>query len=243
MHYIILPARYHSSRFPGKLLEHVEENETVLYKSYVNAESVARLLNNVAETKTEVWIATEDKEIEDHAKKFTDKIIFTHKWDNGTSRVFDAASKLINPQVVVNWQAEWFGINPRRMAQSMVDWSNCSCVAASFYYRQQSIADSLKPNKVRVVLDNRDHSMYFSRQPIPHNAVEYKIHIGIYAYVYPIIIESIRYCQIKHKNLGWEKLEQLYFQAMGITYHMYELNECFSIDTKEDLDIARQKLS
>lgn len=241
----IIPARYASTRFPGKPLA-VLGGKTVIQRVY---EQVAGVLDDA-------YVATDDERIEEVVKAFGGKVVMTsvhHK--SGTDRCYEACCKIGgNYDVVVNIQGDEPFIQP----------SQLETVKACFDDSQTQIATLVKPftltdglealenvNSPKVVLDKHMHALYFSRSIIPFQRnkekkdwlaghVYYK-HIGLYAYRMEVLAEITSLPQSSLELA--ESLEQLrwlengYSIKAGITQV-----ETIGIDTPQDLQRAEQFL-
>lgn len=188
---IVIPARYHSSRFPGKPLKTIK-GYSLLYRVWRIAKSVKQI--------DEVYIATDHADIQSHAITFGAKVIMTEACENGTARVFDAVSKLDKkPDIIFNLQGDAV-LTPPWIIQSLIDTmlSNPNIVMttpAIQITRDQYV--SMYANKLKgqvggtmVVCDKDNNALYFSKSMIPYlrdtvmeNPPLYR-HIGLYAYRY-----------------------------------------------------------
>lgn len=241
----IIPARYASTRFPGKPLA-VLGGKTVIQRVY---EQVVGVLDDA-------YVATDDERIEAAVKAFGGKVVMTsehHK--SGTDRCYEACCKIGGDyDVVVNIQGDEPFIQP----------SQLETVKACFDDAQTQIATLVKPftpsdgfealenvNSPKVALDKNMHALYFSRSIIPFQRnkekkewldghVYYK-HIGLYAYRVGVLAEITSLPQSSLELA--ESLEQLrwlengYSIKAGITQV-----ETIGIDTPQDLERAEQFL-
>lgn len=178
----IIPARYESSRFPGKPLALIA-GKTLLQRTFERA-----LLCTLFD---EIFIATDDRRIEDHAMGFNAKVIMTGKdCSNGTERIAQALEKLNNIQngdIIVNVQGDHPLISSQTIQQTIQILKNekvaVMSTAATLLRDKEEISS---PHVVKVIFDKDNNALYFSRSPIPFSRnfenTKYYYHVGIYAY-------------------------------------------------------------
>ncbi|MCH9633791.1 MAG: 8-amino-3,8-dideoxy-manno-octulosonate cytidylyltransferase [Chlamydiae bacterium] len=179
-HLIVIPARYQSSRFPGKMLAKIQ-GQTLLERTYRNIRKTSLT--------SDILIATEDARIEDHARSFGAQVVRTSKnCPNGTHRTSEAIAqhpKVNEDTIVINVQGDEPLINPNsleRLAQAIEDNSKISMatLAAPF----TSLSEAKEPSNVKCVFDQNFNALYFSRSLIPFTqdpSIIYH-HLGIYAF-------------------------------------------------------------
>ena len=208
MYTIIIPARYGSTRFPGKVLAQLGDR-SILAHVYEKTQSTQA---------KRVIIATDDPRIELAAKTMGAEVCMTStQHENGTARLAEVIRLLsINPQeIIVNLQGDEPFMPPScldQVAQLLID--NSTCVMATLAHTLADPQLAKSPDIVKLVTDKNDHALYFSRAPIPyyrdHLAVadeHYSRHIGVYAYTAEFLT---RYPQIPACPLETaEQLEQL----------------------------------
>ena len=234
---IVIPARYASTRFPGKPLQDIN-GKTMLEHVY----SVAK-----KSSAKNIVIATDDQRIFDAAKQFCDETYMTSdQHQSGTDRLAEICQikKWDDNEIVVNLQGDEPLTPPELLHQ----------VAGNLYKNKQaSIATLSTPlieaseiddtNIVKVVTDVKGLALYFSRAPIPferddnkvREASHYQRHLGIYAYRVNFLNDYIEMSQCELEKI--EKLEQLRAMYYGHKIHV----QCAmslpgpGIDTPEDL--------
>jgi 3-deoxy-manno-octulosonate cytidylyltransferase (CMP-KDO synthetase) len=232
---IIIPARLNSSRFENKILVDI-----------LGLPMVIRTAKRVEEL-DEVVIATDSEEVVNLAKKHNVKAVLTaDTHQSGTDRINEAANilGLKDDDIVVNVQGDEPFIEPE-VVQAVIDrvkelkdkdFTMVSC----FKEINSDLADD--PNHVKVVCDDNEDAIYFSRAKIPYhrdhyNQDPYKGHLGIYGFTK----KSLNYfCSLEQSSLeNIEKLEQLRAISNGKKINMVKVeSKSFGIDTKEDLDNA-----
>lgn len=242
----IIPARYASTRFPGKPLANLC-GKTVLQRVY---EQVKKQLD-------EVCVATDDERIFEHVKSWGGDVIMTrndHK--SGTDRIEEAIEKLEKEgkiyDIVVNVQGDEPFIQPKQIA------TLCECFAdektqiATLGIRFGNDAEAMSnPNSPKIVLNNNGFAMYFSRSVIPYcrnveksmwpQSFPFLKHIGMYAYRRDVLREIT---QLPQSSLEIaESLEQLRWLQNGYSIKVGETEmETIGIDTPEDLEKAEKFL-
>uniref|UniRef100_A0A7V4JRJ8 3-deoxy-manno-octulosonate cytidylyltransferase n=1 Tax=Thermodesulfobacterium geofontis TaxID=1295609 RepID=A0A7V4JRJ8_9BACT len=234
---IIIPARYGSTRFPGKPLA-LLWGKTVIRHVYERA---------LASEIKEIYVATDDERIFNEVISFGGKSILTSKEHTcGTERVAEAVNilGLEEEDLIINLQgdqplfpSEYFSllIKPLLFSSDI----HISTLATPI----KNLKDLENPNKVKVVLDKEGRALYFSRSPIPYFAPSgkeplYLKHIGVYAYIKGFLDKFI---SLPPGDLeSSEKLEQLraleYGYKIAVTVVPKEIPE---IDTPEDLEYIK----
>jgi 3-deoxy-manno-octulosonate cytidylyltransferase (CMP-KDO synthetase) len=229
----VIPARYNSSRFPGKLLAPAR-GKTVLQRSYEAARS--------AFAQNEVFIATDDERIAAHARQIGARVVMTSpQCASGTDRIAEAVQTTASLQ-----QFEWIlnlqGDHPctsRETIISVVDLairSGAPLTTAATPLRHRD--DFLSPHIVKVVLNEQGRALYFSRAPIPYTRPESPLealqHVGIYCYRKEFLLEFSRKAQSPLQLK--EDLEQLRALEMGAWIAVALIEErVFGVDTPPDL--------
>ncbi|MDI6785637.1 MAG: 3-deoxy-manno-octulosonate cytidylyltransferase [bacterium] len=235
----IIPARYDSSRFPGKVLADILGKPMIQYV-YENA-SKSDLLD-------EVIIATDDEKIVAAAKKFTKKVVLTSKdHKSGTDRIAEV-SKCLDSEIIVNIQGDEPLISPLAINEVISPFLNkkeLNMVTLKCLIKNKE--DLLNPNVVKVISNRNNYALYFSRSVIPYsNSLKdldknYYKHIGIYAYRKDFLLHFVGLPFSKLEEC--EKLEQLRALENGYQIMVIETKyESLSVDTKEDLEKINKKL-
>jgi 3-deoxy-manno-octulosonate cytidylyltransferase (CMP-KDO synthetase) len=227
----VIPARYASSRFPGKALVPIA-GKTMLQHVWERA-SQARYL-------TDVIIATDDDKIRAAAVSFKARVVMTRAdHASGTDRVAEVASAS-NADWIVNIQGDEPLIDPAAIDMAVLgvlgDESN---VMGTLKKRIEFPAEITDPNVVKVVTDGLGNAIYFSRSPIPYvreaggEATAYFKHIGLYVYQRDFLLE---YSALPVGPLEKaERLEQLRALENGHRIRVVETEyESLGVDTPED---------
>lgn len=171
----VIPARYDSTRFPGKPLASILGKPMIqwVYESVVKSEKVKA-----------VFVATDDERIESGVESFGGKVIMTGKCSCGTERVYEA-SKAIDADIVINVQGDEPMIKAEMIEQLIAAFEDKSVYMATLKKKISSIQDIQSSNVVKVITDIHGDAVYFSRSKIPFNRddnVTYYKHIGVYGY-------------------------------------------------------------
>lgn len=235
--YIIIPARYRSSRFPGKPLADILGKPMI---QYVYEKSI------MSTKAHRVIVATDDLRIFSAVKKFGGDVVMTSpEHQTGTDRVIEVAEK-IPGDIYINVQGDEPLIAPE-VIDSLIEkmLNDPSCDVATLCH-PVSEKEAKSPNVVKVVRAANGRALYFSRKLIPyvsenHPPIVYQKHIGIYGYRKHILAQ---YKDLPYSHLeNMEKLEQLRLIEAGIPIHVLETNRTGQgVDTPEDLEIVKQIL-
>ena len=239
----VIPARYASTRLPGKPLEEIG-GKTMIERVYTQALKAPSLHS--------VVVATDDERIFNHVKSFGGEVMMTSpEHPSGTDRVIEVAKAHPGFKAYLNIQGDEPFITPHQidLACKPLQERDGSFVS-TLILPTSSKKDLENPSIIKVVIAKDGRALYFSRSPIPHvrNADEFESwshkysfykHIGIYGYS----AEAIeRIAQLTPSGLELaEKLEQLRWMEDGIPIITQITHEAsFSIDTPEDLEKARK---
>jgi 3-deoxy-manno-octulosonate cytidylyltransferase (CMP-KDO synthetase) len=231
----IIPARYGSTRLPGKALIDIE-GKTLIRRVYERVKK-SKLVSRVV-------VATDDPRIADEIALFCGDTIMTSSGHrSGTDRVAEAARK-IGGDIIVNVQGDEPLIDPRLIdhaIQKILDDNEISCSTAASPITDENVYND--PNAVKVVLDLKKRALYFSRSPLPF----YRdrgfggayLHAGIYCFRRDFLEQ---YSSLEPTPLEQaEKLEQLRILEHGYSIGVV-VTEYVSIgvDTSEDLEKVRR---
>ena len=233
----VIPARYASTRFPGKPL------------AMLNGKSmIRRVYEQVFFSKyiSEVLVATDDKRILNEVVSFGGNAVLTSKKNKtGTDRIVEAI-KGIKCDIVVNIQGDEPFIKPEVIDSAILpllkdNKLNVSTIAFPF---TENVKDE---NKVKVVFDKNNYALYFSRSVIPNNSrnksnIIYYKHLGLYVYRKDFLLKFSREKQSELEKA--EKLEQLRMLNMGEKIKVIiTKDDSISIDTLKDYKKALHYLN
>jgi 3-deoxy-manno-octulosonate cytidylyltransferase (CMP-KDO synthetase) len=234
----IIPARYASSRFPGKPLIDLK-GKTMIQRVYEGAAKSSSL--------TQIIVATDDQRIVDEVLRFGGKVCLTNEsHQTGTDRCAEVAR--LNPgfDVVINIQGDEPLVNPTQLDQLLIAFKDPAVNIATLGIPTSDQADLNNPNRIKIVLDHQENALYFSRSCIP-NAHHFKgeflsnypflRHIGLYAYRANTLDQL---CQLTPTALEKiESLEQLRWMYHGFPIKVVQTDiETPNIDTPEDVQIV-----
>jgi 3-deoxy-manno-octulosonate cytidylyltransferase (CMP-KDO synthetase) len=228
----VIPARFASSRFPGKVLAQVA-SKSVLQHVYERA-SLARYL-------TATIIATDDDRVYEAARSFGARVVMTRADHvSGTDRVAEAASAE-NAELVVNIQGDEPLIDPAAIDAAVLPLAHDpEIVMGTLKKAIEDPREITDPNVVKVVTDRHGDAIYFSRCPIPYErdqarpGTHFK-HIGLYVYRRDFLL---KYPALPVGALEQaERLEQLRALENGYRIRVVETEcESLGVDTPEDLE-------
>lgn len=239
----IIPARYSSSRFPGKPLA-LLGGKPVIEHVYGQVSSVME----------DVFVATDDQRIYDAVEAFGGKAIMTrsdHK--SGTDRICEALEKVAGSfDVVINIQGDEPFIQKSQLETVMQCFDDPRTQIATLGKPFESMEAVENPNSPKIVLDNDGYALYFSRSVIPFvrgkeheewlSHFPYLKHIGLYAYRTEVLMEISKLPQSTLELA--ESLEQLRWLQNGYKIKVGLTDvETIGIDTPEDLQRAEEKLA
>lgn len=248
----IIPARYNSTRFPGKPLALLRKKPVIQH--VFEKVKHARLIDTVL-------VATDDERIYNIVSDFGGKAVMTSEGHRtGTDRVAEAA-KEIDCDIVINIQGDEPFIKPE-MVDDLINMlaNDKRALMGTLAKKITDSKEIFSPDVVKVVMDNEGFAMYFSRAPIPWHrdefsksgfktgngysatgSIEVYKHIGIYGYRKDTLLRLSSMAENALEKL--EKLEQLRALASGIKIKVKETDyDTFGIDTVEDLRNAEEYL-
>ncbi len=237
----LIPARYGASRFPGKLMEMLG-NKTVIRHTYEN--TVATLLFD------EVIVVTDSSIIfNEIVENGGYAIMSRQEYESGSDRIAEAATE-IEVDIIINVQGDepFIKKEPLQALIKVFENDERHLVEVASLMHELNDKDLVSdPNTVKVVVDNNMNALLFSRSIIPFqrnaavDAVYYK-HIGIYAFRKQALMSFTQWQMSPLETI--EKLEQLRYLENGVNIRMVLTTESpVSIDTREDLERARQQLN
>ena len=231
----IIPARYASTRFPGKPLAMLG-GKPVIQRVYEQAVSVVG----------DACVATDDQRILDAVEAFGGQAVMTrtdHK--SGTDRIEEAARKLnISADVIINVQGDEPFIQPSQIETLCRLFDTQETQIGTLGKRFESLEAAENPNSPKIVCDTKGFALYFSRSVIPFVRGKdrsewlahfpFLKHLGIYAYRREVLTEITQLPQSPLEIA--ESLEQLRWLQNGYRIRVGETNiETVDIDTPEDL--------
>lgn len=233
----VIPARYNSTRFPGKLME-VLGDKTIITTTYQNVVATGLF--------DEVFVATDSELIFDEISKNGGKAVMTGEHETGSDRIAEAVQD-IDCDIVINVQGDEPFLKKDPLKQLIDVFSNDQkkeISLASLKIQLKEAEEIKSPNNVKVITDRDGFALYFSRSVIPFHReltfdVKYYKHIGVYAFRKEALLAFSKLPMLPLETS--EKLEQLRYLEYGKRIKMIETDFVgVGIDTPEDLVKAKQ---
>ncbi len=235
----VIPARFDSTRFPGKLLAKLG-SKPVIQHVYEKAMQTGLF--------AEVVVGTDDQRIYEAVDSFGGKVTLTSKkHQSGTDRIAEVYRKLEccqDAEMVVNIQGDEPFISAKPLQDLIAAFKDGNVKVASLMHKISK--DVQNPNNVKVVCDKANFAFYFSRSIIPfyrdkNQNPQYYKHVGVYAFRGDVLFKFVEMPKSSLEEI--EKLEQLRFLENGIRIKMIETEYAgIGIDTPEDLKKAEKLL-
>lgn len=233
----IIPARYASTRFPGKPLINIM-GKSMLQRVYEQSKKSLKL--------TEVVVATDDDRIARHAESFGAKVVITHPdHPSGTDRCFEAYKKTNQDfDYIINIQGDEPFIDPGQI-DLLASICDGSTELATLMIKCNSHEVLFDKGEVKITLNTNNEALYFSRMVIPfikgvdekdwHKHFNYFRHVGMYAYRNDILEKVTTMTPSSLEKA--ESLEQLRWLENGLKIKCAEtLHDSHCIDTPEDVE-------
>ena len=244
----IIPARYGSTRFPGKALADLAGKPMIqhVYERTVRAAHVSNVI-----------VATDDERIAGAVRRFGGSFVMTSPdHDTGTDRLAEVA-KGLDSRIIVNVQGDEPLIEPAMIDEAIAPFlADPSIEMGTLSCRIKCLHDFLSPNVVKVVTDNNGYALYFSRSPLPFFRDKWQDlkdeafasgrllchkHVGLYVYDRDFLIKFASMPQTALEKS--EKLEQLRALENGTRIRVVETGfESLGVDTPDDLNKARERM-
>jgi 3-deoxy-manno-octulosonate cytidylyltransferase (CMP-KDO synthetase) len=240
----IIPARYASSRFPGKPLVYID-GKTMIHRVYDQVKLCPQI--------TDVVVATDHYSIYEHVEQFGGKVMMTSDTHpSGTDRCSEVLLKLGDKKYdyVVNIQGDEPFIQPAQISL-LCDTLLERPDIATLVKKIDTLETLYNPNTPKVIFDHQMNALYFSRHPIPYmRGVDadlwlakhkYYKHIGIYAYQAQVLLKLTKLPMSALENA--ECLEQLRWLEEGLKIKIAVTEfDSFGIDTPQDLENLKHNL-
>lgn len=222
----IIPARYNSTRFPGKSLCLIK-GKTMIEHVYLRVRK-AKLVN-------EVLVATDDKRIFDVVKKFGGNVVMTSKkHKSGTDRIAEAIRDL-SCDYVLNVQGDE-PLIPHKALDKLIKFAqNTPDKMFTIATPLKNLKDMANPNIVKVEMDENNDALHFSRYSTLYIGKEYFRHVGVYLYTRECLEKFVNF---KRSALEQSKnLEQLRALENGINIKVLKVhNMPLDVNVPEDLN-------
>ena len=228
----VIPARYESSRFPGKPLAMINNKPMIQW--------VYEKVKKVDEIK-DVYVATDDDRIVNAVMNFGGKVIMTSKnHKSGSDRLNEAINKIADDiDIVLNIQGDEPMIKIEMIKTLISAFNDESVYMATLKKKLYSENDINNPNIAKVITDIYDNAIYFSRSTIPFNrdnigSIGYFKHIGVYGYTKEFLV---KFASLDQGNLEViEQLEQLRAIENGYKIRVIETeHDSIGVDLPEHI--------
>jgi len=236
----IIPARWGSTRFPGKPLHPIAGKPLIqhVWEKCLAAKSISQVI-----------VATDDMRIAEASFDFGAEVSLTSPdHQSGTDRIAEVAKKLKDVTHVLNVQGDEPLIDPKliaKLARTMVRDRSLEMITAAGEFGPEE--DPTNPNVVKVVLDGNSDALYFSRSPIPFcrdgnpPGPRYR-HQGIYGYSRGLLLKFVRWKPTLLERT--EQLEQLRALEHGVKIRvLITRHSSLGVDTPADADAAAKLLN
>ncbi|WP_199912649.1 3-deoxy-manno-octulosonate cytidylyltransferase [Muricauda brasiliensis] len=234
----MIPARYQASRFPAKLMQDLG-GKPVIVRTYEAAVKTG-LFN-------EVYVVTDSPVIADVIEGIGGKVIMSKKThESGSDRIAEAVEDM-DVDVVINVQGDEPFIDAESLEKIIKVFKNDTEKEIDLGSLMTPITDweeIANPNTVKVIVDNQDFALYFSRSPIPYPRdekvdVTYYKHKGVYVFRKRALMDFQKLPMLPLE--AKEKIEAIRFLEYGKKIKMVETHVTgIEIDTPEDLERARK---
>jgi len=235
----IIPARYASTRFPGKPLVLIA-GKPMFQRVYERASSCPAI--------SRVLLATDDDRIYEAAKAVGVPVVMTasnHR--SGTDRVLEAARSINAPDhaVIVNIQGDEPALAPAMLTELTAPFFADPSIRVTTLATPITPKEAQNPNRVKVVIDEAHHALYFSRAPIPYprdiNFDGYLGHVGLYAFRMKTLEAFSTLPEGTLERV--EKLEQLRLLENGIPIHVgITRHQSLGVDHPDDIPTVEELL-
>jgi 3-deoxy-manno-octulosonate cytidylyltransferase (CMP-KDO synthetase) len=238
---VVIPARYGSSRFPGKPLA-VLGGKTMIQHVYEQAVACRSVTN--------VLVATDDERIKQAVELFGGRVVMVKgDYRTGTDRVA-AVARMVAGEYFVDLQGDEIPLSPDLLGDLIEPFLHTGDEMGTLKRAMDMTEDLQNPAIVKVVTDLQGYALYFSRAPIPSvredasrrvvNGLHY-IHLGLYMYTRKALL---RFADLPTSQLeDAEKLEQLRGLENGIRIRVWETKHAsLRVDTPDDVAVVADKL-
>jgi 3-deoxy-manno-octulosonate cytidylyltransferase (CMP-KDO synthetase) len=230
---VIIPARFHSSRLPGKALADIGGRPMIehVYRRAARARGVDAVI-----------VATDDERIAEAVRRCGGHAVLTDgRHASGTDRIAEVA-RALRCDIVVNVQGDEPLIDPAMITEAIEPFADPAVRMTTLCRASDDPAAASDPNVVKVVVDLQGDALYFSRAPIPHARggapVRFLRHVGLYGYRRDLLLELAGMPPAPLETA--ESLEQLRALEHGVRIRTIETShDSIGVDTPEDLERVR----
>jgi 3-deoxy-manno-octulosonate cytidylyltransferase (CMP-KDO synthetase) len=234
----VIPARYSSSRFPGKPLIDLKGKSMIqrVYEGALKSQKIDKLI-----------VATDDERIFSEVKRFGGEVLMTSEnHPNGTQRCHEVLATYSDYDVVINIQGDEPLVRFEQLDLLLSAFDDSQVEIATLGIRTVKSEELENPNRIKIVTDYQNNALYFSRSRIPYERNQIKDftflrHIGLYAFRSDVLREISNFSVTEIEEI--ESLEQLRWLYFGKKIRVIETDiETPNIDTPEDLEQVLQYL-
>ncbi|TDO94793.1 3-deoxy-manno-octulosonate cytidylyltransferase (CMP-KDO synthetase) [Halanaerobium saccharolyticum] len=234
----VIPARYASSRFPGKALAEIMGQPMIV--RVLKAAEKCKLID-------EVYVATDDVRIKSRVEEAGGSAIMTSaQHQSGTDRIAEAAAE-IEADLIVNIQGDEPLIKAESIARALKPFAKEAELKMSTLKRKITAEEAKNPDLVKVITDQNDYALYFSRSPVPYyrsaepEAQNYYQHIGLYVYRKDFLLQYAGMEQTPLEKA--ESLEQLRALENGFQIKVLETeSKLIGVDRREDIELVEAEI-
>jgi 3-deoxy-manno-octulosonate cytidylyltransferase (CMP-KDO synthetase) len=228
----VIPARYSSSRFPGKPLIDLKGKSMIqrVYEGALKSQKIDTLI-----------VATDDERIFSEVKRFGGEVLMTSEnHPNGTQRCHEVLATYSDYDVVINIQGDEPLVRFEQLDLLLNAFDDSQVEIATLGIRTVKSEELENPNRIKIVTDYQNNALYFSRSRIPYERNQIKDftflrHIGLYAFRSDVLREISNFSVTEIEEI--ESLEQLRWLYFGKKIRVIETDiETPNIDTPEDLE-------
>lgn len=231
----VIPARYQSSRFPGKPLAQIAGKPMIqwVYERVSRVEEISA-----------VYAAVDDERIYKTVESFGGRAVMTGQCSCGSERVYEA-SRDIEADIILNIQGDEPLIKTEMIQDLISIFEDNSVQMATLKKELSNDADLENPNIAKVITDVNENAIYFSRSVIPHNrdgiSVKYYKHIGVYGYTKEFLKIFAGLPQSALEKA--EQLEQLRAIENGYAIRVKETYfESIGVDLPEHIKLVEKQM-
>jgi len=234
----VIPARYASSRFPGKALAEIMGQPMIVW--VLQAVEKCELID-------EVYVATDDLRIKNEVEKAGGRAVMTSaQHQSGTDRIAEAAQE-IEAELIVNIQGDEPLIKAESIARALRPFTAENDLKMSTLKRKITAREAENPDLVKVITDKDDYALYFSRSKVPYcrdaevEGQNYFQHIGLYVYRREFLL---KFAEMERTALEKaESLEQLRALENGFKIKVLETEaKLIGVDRREDIELVEKEI-
>ena len=238
---VVIPARYGSSRFPGKPL--VELNGKPMIQHVYERAAACRTVSSVI-------VATDDERIKQAVERFGGRVVLvTGEYRTGTDRVA-AVARMFNADCFLDLQGDEIPLDSELLTDLIEPFLGSGASMGTLKRVMDTTEDLLNPAVVKVVTDAKGDALYFSRAPIPFMRDDperqvvgglHYIHLGLYIYSKETLLRMAALPTSRLEDA--EKLEQLRALDHGIRIRVWETKHAsLRVDRPEDVPVVAERL-